>query len=119
MFASNTAEVLNFEKKEASSDALKSILLIYKKLKDIARIESNIKPKYKIAYLTNEQLQRVKHLEDNIQHCLVAYDVESKTSLKKHNILNQIQQLLNEYINLLKASKQNIVDNSFSELFES
>ena len=117
MFASNTAEVLNFEKKDKSPDALKSILDIHKKLKEIARIESNIKPKYKVAKLTQEKLQKIKNLEENIDHCLIAYDADSTLSYKKYKILDNIKLLLDDYKNLLQSSKSSKPDDSFNELF--
>ena len=117
MFASNTAEVLNFEKKDENPDALKAILTIHKKLKEIARIESNIRPKYKIAKLTQEKLQKIKNLEENIDYCLVAYDADSDLSYKKHKILTSINLLLDDYKNLLQSNKSSKPDDSFNELF--
>ena len=117
MFASNTAEVLNFEKKDKSPDALKSILDIHKKLKEIARIESNIRPKYKVAKLTQEKLQKIRNLEENIDYCLVAYDANSDLSYKKHKLLENIKMLLDDYKNLLQSTKSNNSDDSFNELF--
>ncbi|GEM_PF-5528661 len=117
MFASNTAEVLNFEKKSESPEALKSLLIIHKKLKEIARIESNIKPKCKIAKLTQEQLQSIKNLEGNINHCLVAYDTDNALNYKKHKILENIQALLDSYKILLQSCKSNKQDDSFNKLF--
>lgn len=116
MFASNTAEVLSFEKKDESPDVLKSILAIHKKLKEIARIESNIKPKYRVAKLTQEQLQKIKLFEQTINHCLVAYDGNGLNH-KKHKILENIKSLLDDYKILLQSDKSNKQDDSFNELF--
>src|SRR3989338_10703151 len=107
MFASNNAEVLKFQKITETPDVLKTILSVYKKLKDIAKDEFNPKLKYKVAELSGSQLQKVKDFENNLNCCLVVYSADRALELEneKLNILNKINQLLNQYSALGDLSK--------------
>ena len=87
------------------------ILIIYKKLKKIARVEINSKTKFEPAKLTSQELNQLKSLESSVGLCLVAYKEGNDLSEQKIQILNQINKLLNDYSGL-------ITQDDFSKFFE-
>lgn len=118
MFASNTAEVLNFNKEKNVTDIFTKILYIHKKLKEIAKYESSYKSRFNIAKLNSEQLENIKTLEGKLNCCLVAYEAQYKMQENKLLILNKIHSLLDEYICICKACEENKLTGDFNKLFE-
>ena len=118
MFASNNAEVLNLEKKTPSKEPLKGLLHIHQKLKQIARIESQVKinNKLDIAPLNQEDIKKLKEIESLYGCVLVAYKSQDNLLSKKNKILNQIEILLTDYLKLLESNQKE--NDSFSKFFE-
>ena len=120
MFALNTtennAEVLNFESKTDSKKLLKDLLKVHKKLKNIARLESKIKPT--VAKLNPADLEKIKSLELNYGYLLVAYDAGCKDEENKIKILHQIDLLLEKYISLFEKPQKESTNLEFNKLFE-
>ena len=94
-----------------SQSVVDKVLLIYKKIKKIAKSEINLKNKFKLANLTNNQLGYLKSLESDLGFCLVAYKGEDDSLGQKIQILTQINNLLNDYSKLLSQD-------DFSKFFE-
>ena len=126
MFASNTAEVLNFQKKKDSQDVFTKILYLHKKLKEVAQYESLSKTKYKLAKPSPEDLERIKQLELKLGYSLIAFESEEEIEENKAMILNRIDSLLDEYMAMCKPvapKSQNPppskkIDNDFNGFFE-
>ncbi len=118
MFASNTAEVLNFEHRSENNDLLKLTLTIHTKLKHIAKSEYKEKPKYKIAKLTSDQLSKIKNLEQSINQCLIAFDTEVGLKNEKQKILKKVNALLDMYLSLSTSKEKSNLNEEFNELFQ-
>ena len=91
------------------------LLLVYKKLKNIAKSEINSKNKFKLANLRNDQLTRIKSIEYDMDLFLIAYETDKKNFNKKIQILTQVNILLNDYSNLMTKSNSS---DDFSKFFE-
>ena len=87
------------------------LLVIYKKLKTIAKSEINSKNQFKLANLKADQINQVKSIESNMGLCFVAYELDTKLLNDKVQILTQINKLLNDYSKL-------ITKDDFSKFFE-
>lgn len=113
MFALQSEKKLEtFKTKDLTTQNITdNLLLIYKKLKKIAKSEISLKNKFKLADLTNNQLSQLKSLETDLGFCLVAYKGENDSSGQKIQILTQINNLLNDYSKLLTRD-------DFSKFFE-
>lgn len=125
MFALKTEKSFDDSKKrDSSSPGLKDkILIIYKKLKKIANCEFNTKNKFKLATLSSEELIKLKSFESNLNLSLLAYeDDQKKLNKKKLNekieILNQINNLLNNYFKLSGDNGKRYTNEDFSKFFE-
>ena len=120
MFATNTVEVLNFETPNKTENLFTKILFAYKKLKEIAKYESDLSSEFQIARLHPEQLEKLKSLESNLGYCLIAYEQQLHLKNKKSEILNKISLLLNEYSKLCKSSKnqRKTTLDDFAKFFE-
>ena len=125
MFSSNTAEIISFQKKKKKPDLFSSILSLHKKLKEVAQYESllqsKLKSKSKLAKLKDQQVEKLKQLETDLDCCLVAYDNEIEAGEDKAMILNRINSLLDEYLSLCYVGKvKNSVkaEDNFSKFFE-
>ena len=91
------------------------LLLIYKKLKNIAKAEIQSKKKLKLANLKNEQLSQIKSIESDMDLFLLAYESDKKHLSQKIQLLTQINMLLNDYSGLLRKDYSN---DDFSKFFE-
>ena len=121
MFASNTAEIINFEKplsKSKKNDVFTKILYVHKKLKEVAQYESIAKQKYNIAKLNPEKIEKLKSLESKIGCYLVAFDFDPEIEENKSMILNRISSLLDEYLDLCKSNKYKNQEDGFSGFFQ-
>lgn len=121
MFASNTAEIINFEKpisKIKNNDIFSKILYIHKKLKEIAQYESISKTKYNVAKLSSEKLEKVKTLESKLGCYLIAYEVDAEVEENKCMILNRISSLLDEYLDLCRDTVLKKQEDGFNGFFE-
>lgn len=118
MFASGTAEVINFEKKKKTDDLFTKILYVHKKLKEVAQYESISKTKYQVAKLNKEQLEKVKLLESKFGCCLVAYEGKREIEENKLMILNRVHSLLDEYLDMCKPKKEKYSSDEFGKFFE-
>ncbi len=118
MFTSNNAEILDIEKKDRSNEPLKRLVYIHQRLKQIARIESQIKlkNKFNVASLSQEEVKKLKDLESSYGCLLVAYKSQDNHLMRKNKILNNIEILLQEYLKLFENNQKNIDD--FSQFFE-
>ena len=87
------------------------LLVIYKKLKNIAKSEINSKNKFKLANLKADQINQINSIEFNMGLCFVAYELDSELLNNKIQILTQINKLLNDYSKL-------ITKDDFSKFFE-
>lgn len=115
----NTSEVLNFESKIRSDDLIKDLIKIHGKLKHIARLES--KKKFSIAKLDQQELEKIKMIEDSLGYCLIAYQSDTEISKNKNMILEQVDSLLDSYLELCKAKElkiQNKAEDDFNKFFE-
>lgn len=121
MFASNTAEIIHFEKQPAKtqksekSDVFTKILYVHKKLKEVARHESISRQKYNVAKLNPEKLEKLKQVESKIGCYLVAYEPDPEAEENKSMILNRISSLLDEYLSLCRVKKH---EDGFNGFFE-
>lgn len=118
MFSSNTAEIINFEKQKTNNDVFTKILFVHKKLKEIAKHESNRDKEYKIASLSSEQVNKIKTLESTLGFNLVAYEVDEKLKQKKVKILDEIYSLLDEYLSIYNPQLSKKNECNFNEFFE-
>ena len=98
-------------KKLGYQNITNKLLVIYKKLKNIAKVEISSKNKFKLANLKNDQLGQIKSIESDMNLCLLAYEPDEKFLNQKMQILTQINTLLNEYSKL-------ITQDDFSKFFE-
>ncbi len=117
MFAIKSEAKLNStESKQNDTQSITNkLLLIYKKLKNIARAEINPKNKFKLASLKNNQLNQIKSIESGMNLCLLAYEPDEKCLEQKIQILTQINTLLNNYSQLMRKKYS---DDDFSKFFE-
>ncbi len=118
MFTSNTAEVVDIQKKKVQSDAFTKILHLHKKLKEVAQLESIYKPKYKPAKLPKDQLQKVNSLELALGYKLVVYEADAECDEDKLMILNRVSSLLDEYLSLCKPGMQSQNREEFNDFFQ-
>ena len=121
MFALKSGNKLEIveNKNPATQSVRDKILFIYKKLKKIAKHEIKSKTKFKPATLTNQQLNQLKSLESSIGLCLVAYEDKDDFLKQKVEILNQINNLLNDFSHLVTQGEKKANSNEdFSKFFE-
>ena len=125
MFASNTVEILKYQKNNnqrdentsVKNDVFTQILYIHKKLKNIAQNESLAKTRFKVAKLNSKELNEVKQLETSLGYYFIAYESDKEIEENKKMLLNKINLLLDEYSNYLKQTKAG-KDDEFKEFFE-
>ncbi len=98
-------------KKSGNQSITNKLLLVYKKLKNIAKAEINSKNKFKLAKLKDEQLSRIKLIESDMDLFLIAYESDKQCFNQKIQILTRINKLLNDYSKL-------IAEDDFSKFFE-
>lgn len=120
MFSSNTAEVINFQKKDQIQDLFTTILVVHKKLKEVARFESLAKPKLKVAKLSKDNLEKVRALESLIGYSLIAYESDLQLDEDKAMILNRVSSLIDEYLSMCKlpSKEKSNKDDGFNGFFE-
>ena len=119
MAISNSAEILNIEQKPLPHDVLKGLLHIHQKLKHIAKFESErkLKAEHKLAKLDSNEIKLLKDWESKSGYVLVAYKPQDKNFTKKQFILEQVDKLLEEFLNLNQLSATSNKDD-FSAFFE-
>lgn len=118
MFASSTAEVINLQKNKKPQNVFSTILLLHKKLKEVAQYESLSNTDYKLAKLSSLQVEKIKSLELGLGCHLVAFEYDSSIDENKCMILNRISSLLDEYFSICKTKKNEKSDSDFSKFFE-
>ena len=121
MFYTNVLEKQEYKRESKYPDKkhlLRFILGIYKKIKDIAKHEENLKINYKIAKLDTDRLYKLKKMETDFGMSLVAYDSDEEAKQCKHEILNRINSLLNEYTSIINKSQKKSGIDEFKGFFE-
>ncbi len=94
------------------------ILLVYKRLKSVAKSELRTKSKFKLAQLSDDKVNKLKSLETGMGCFLVAYNYDNELTKKKVEILNRINLLLNQYSNLAQVPSEKKTQDDFSEFFQ-
>ena len=124
MFSSNTAEVINIQTKKNADkahidkDLFSKLLMLHKKLKVVAQYESITKSKYKVASLSQSQLDNIKMLESKSGYSLLAFEQDLEVDENKNMILNRIDSLLDEYLSYCKPEKSNKSSDDFNKFFD-
>ena len=118
MFASTKVKLINSNKNYTKEEVLNEILLVYKKLKEIARKENEEKISGKIAELTPEQIGAIRQLESRLSINLIAYENPTEVNSLKVMVLNKVKKLLEEYLIITCENYKSVSIDDFNAFFE-
>lgn len=116
MFASQKLENLEYKRTSAEKSTLSKIVDIHNKLKLIASIEAKSKVEYRVAKLSNNKLNEIKRVEEELDLSLVAYERNENALSQRKQILNEVQQMLDKYLEL--SCKKSSAEYDFKDFFE-